>query len=867
MTNEAVYNTGTAVALELEELPSHLLLLPAGEWAVWRCVGLRGSGFPSDEVLKLAAADCAAIADRVLERETESVHARGRAIETLRHILAQAGDSPSEHAELENAIRRLQKGKLPQQHNKTSNGVSEVEDFRRAVEMVQQAHADFLSEFEAAAGRTAQVVREIASDNRFREAVIWQNRHAHHTGLKKLFKSSPESRTRDSKQRQTEELVATYLQRYSVKNDTIGFFGPAGWACLMAAGETIKVETGPELVRTRNVYFEGWGIDTIADVLSQNRLLRRWFAPMRMPFVYADGNTLSVPLQRPFKLNAEQAAVFHRCDGSRMARDIALEVVSDPANAVRTEEDVYRLLHALRGRGLIAWSLAVPMPYRQHLEQTLKDFCKRIDDEECRRPVAELIEELESVRQAIKHAATDPDALDTALGAADEFFTSFTGVAPTRSAGQMYASRTLLYEDCCRDVEVNLGPEHLEQLGRPLTLLLESARWFTYQVAGRCRETFNELYDELALENSSTTVSALDFWNRAHPLLFDSGRRIGKYVLPEFQRRWAEILPLYGERSVAYRSEEIRAAVQDAFSAPRPGWRFARYHSPDVMIAAQDVDAISRGEFQYVLGELHLGYHTMSNWIFVGQHPAPEELRRAFESDLPEPRIVFVPPKHWPAVNVRTTTALTNPKDFYLQYSVDPVNAPPSHTLPIGSLIVERRGEELLMRTRDGRLEFELVEMFGEILSGVGINYFKLLPDRAHTPRITIDRLVVGRETWSFRFNELQFAGEKHRSQRFLAVRRWARSHGMPRFVFVKTPVEVKPFFVDFDSPLYVDIFSKMVRRTANAEEIDPVLDQNADLLISISEMLPGPDQTWLRDAEGRKYTSEFRIIALDLAR
>ena len=864
MIDKSVYDTGAAAAIGL---PPHLLPLPDRAWAVWRCVGLRGSGFPANEALKLADADCAASADRVLERETASVHARGRAIESLRGALMQAGGSPSERAEVEKAIRRLQKGKLPQQYDTANNEISEVEDFRQAVDLVQRAHADFSNEFEAAAERTSQVIRDIASDKRFREAVIWQNRQAHHTGLMKLFKSSTEVRTRDSKQRQSEELVATYLQRYSVKNDTIGFFGPAGWASLMPAGESIKIQTGAELLRSRNVYFEAWGIDAIADVLSQNQMLRRWCAPMRLPFVYADGNMLHVPLQKPFRLTAEQAAVFYRCDSSRMARDIAAEVVADPSNTLRAEEAVYKVLHALRGRGLITWSLAVPMPYSQHPEQTLKDFCERIDDEQCRRPVAELIEQLESARRAVKCAVSDPDALDEALGGADELFTRLTGVAPTRCAGQMYASRTLLYEDCCRDVEVELGPEHLEQLGRPLTLLLDSARWFTYQVANYCRESFSKLFNELALKEGSKTVSGLDFWNRAHPFLLDSGHRVAKDVLPEFQRRWAQILHLDGERRIEYRSEEIRAAVQNAFRAPRPGWRFARYHSPDVMIAARDVDEIRRGEFQYVLGELHLGYHTMLNWIFVGQHPEPEEFLRAVARDIPEPRVVLVPPKHWPTVNARTSPALPNPKDFYVQYSVDPINTLPSHTLPIGSLRVERRGGELLVRTRDGRLEFELVEMFGELLSLVGINYFKLLPDQAHTPRITIDRLVVSRETWRFRFSELQFAGEKDRSKRYLAVRRWARSHGMPRFVFVKSTVEVKPFFVDFDSPLCADIFSKVVRRTANAEQIDPVLDQKAELLISVSEMLPGPEQTWLQDAEGRKYTSEFRIIALDLAR
>ena len=28
--------------------------------------------------------------------------------------------------------------------------------------------------------------------------------------------------------------------------------------------------------------------------------------------------------------------------------------------------------------------------------------------------------------------------------------------------------------------------------------------------------------------------------------------------------------------------------------------------------------------------------------------------------------------------------------------------------------------------------------------------------------------------------------------------------------------------------------------------------------------MLPGPDQLWLADAEGRRYTSELRLVAVD---
>ena len=79
----------------------------------------------------------------------------------------------------------------------------------------------------------------------------------------------------------------------------------------------------------------------------------------------------------------------------------------------------------------------------------------------------------------------------------------------------------------------------------------------------------------------------------------------------------------------------------------------------------------------------------------------------------------------------------------------------------------------------------------------------------------------------------------------------------MPRFVFTKSSVEVKPFYVDFASPIYVNIFAKVVRRTLETGGENP--------LILVSEMLPTADQAWLPDNEGERYTSELRIVALDL--
>jgi len=86
------------------------------------------------------------------------------------------------------------------------------------------------------------------------------------------------------------------------------------------------------------------------------------------------------------------------------------------------------------------------------------------------------------------------------------------------------------------------------------------------------------------------------------------------------------------------------------------------------------------------------------------------------------------------------------------------------------------------------------------------------------------------------------------------AARDWARSLGMPRRVFALAEGEPKPVYVDFDSRALVSILARFARAGSEGT-------------VRVSEMLPGPDQTWLLDADGRRYTSELRLTAIDLTR
>lgn len=83
------------------------------------------------------------------------------------------------------------------------------------------------------------------------------------------------------------------------------------------------------------------------------------------------------------------------------------------------------------------------------------------------------------------------------------------------------------------------------------------------------------------------------------------------------------------------------------------------------------------------------------------------------------------------------------------------------------------------------------------------------------------------------------------------------KNHGLPQKAFVKSVLEVKPFYVDMGSPVLVEILCRAIRRMNSS-------GGEGEQLV-FSEMLPGPQQLWLRDAKGSSYTSELRFAMVDL--
>jgi hypothetical protein len=144
-----------------------------------------------------------------------------------------------------------------------------------------------------------------------------------------------------------------------------------------------------------------------------------------------------------------------------------------------------------------------------------------------------------------------------------------------------------------------------------------------------------------------------------------------------------------------------------------------------------------------------------------------------------------------------------------------------------------------------GEVRVPLTDVFSTPIFVSGVRSWDPMPGGEHASRIVVGKVVLRRESWS--------TAGSHTPADADHLAAWARDRGMPRRVFVKTPLERKPFYLDLDSPVLRRIAARHIRQSAGARE--PV---------RFTEMLPGPEDCWLADPEGRRYTSELRLVAFD---
>jgi len=711
--------------------------------------------------------------------------------------------------------------------------------------------AGFPAAFEAAVTETAKAVHDIAADRRFRMAVLWQNPDAS-VAIEGILRAGPQA-PRNSRHRSREEIIAKYWQRYCAKNDTVGFFGPMCWVTLDPDARPMTGGPGSSLVRDSAVFFERWALEAVADRLAEDPRVRRWLPVGLQPHLTVAGHSLIYPQRAPVELSPAEVTLLACCDGRAAAAAIARRLAGDPGSGFRAEADVFALIEQLVRRGVLRNGADLPMDLTA--EQALRGHLAGIGDQAVRQEATTAFDRLCVLRDALAGAA-DPYELADAMARLDAEFTAVTGRQPRQRVGQTQAGRTLCHLETVRDYQLTFGGALLDKL-RPLEPLLLSARWLSAALAQAYQAMLADLYREAADDAGCEQVPLAQLWYDA----FDAfvGRdRPADPVVAEYLRRWATVLGLDTVGNATKRLElttrELMAKVPLTFPADAPGWATARFHSPDLHVCAPSPEAVERGEFTVVLGELHVSLAAFDTHFFMTGHPAPGELVEAMSRDIPVSRVALAIPDDWPRTTAREAEWLAGPADVQLGFTVAS-GMDRERLLPVTALTVTSEAGNLIVRAPDGR-SWPLIETFAGLLWMHAFDTWKLAGTGTHTPRITVDGLVLVRETWRTTVAETGLSGISGERERYMAVRRWREATALPERIFMRIDTETKPCYFDLTSPLYARILCNMLGAAHRRG--------GPGTALAISEMLPGPDKAWLTDADGQRYTSELRAQIRD---
>lgn len=712
---------------------------------------------------------------------------------------------------------------------------------------------EFDRAFADAIARNSAAIYQLAADPLFREAVIWQNMSAL-IALDRLHAAGP-APLRDAKHRARERMIARYWQRYCGKVDTVGFFGPICWVMLDPAEPSVTARPGAGLLRNRSVRFEYWPLAAFAGRLAGEPPVRASLAPGLSPQLTLAGRDVIDPVRPPLRLTSAEAGLVSRCDGRTPAWRIAEQAVAEPASGLHSAADVYLMLANLVTRGILRWDFDLPVSF--DAERVLRERVRQIADDDARASAEARLDLLSAHRARVASSAGDPDKLAQALSGLAEVFTELAGEQATRRPGEMYAGRTLCVEDTARDLDVTFGRAVIDAISAPLALLLTMARWLCCELAEAYLAEFGRLHAELGPGDVPLGL----LWFAAQHLFYGTGQRPADRVVAELARRWDRLFGLQaaapGQRALDFSSAALGARLAECF--PRgaaSAWGAASIHSVDLHFGAPSAESFASGTFSVVLGEIHAAWTAACCEVTVAEHRDPAALRRATLSDFAAEPVYLLLPLDWPRRTARLAPGLETADDVQLAFTAAP-GADPRRLVRISSLVVRRTATGLVASAADGR-RWPLTEIFGRLLSELAVEAFKFAGARPHTPRITVDRLVLARESWRMSVADCPVTTASGERAQYLAARSWKAARGLPDHAFVKLATEVKPMFVDLTSPVYVSMFAAALRAALR--------DQGACAGLAVTEMLPGPDQAWIPDADGRRYLGELRLHARDAA-
>ncbi|MEZ4265762.1 MAG: lantibiotic dehydratase [Myxococcota bacterium] len=652
-------------------------------------------------------------------------------------------------------------------------------------------------DWDRARSEGAAALTALAGEPLFREAIFLSN-----PGLDAVLDGWLSALGEDSDGATAKKRLKTlwrYAQRFCAKNDTTAFFGPVAAGRLDAPGEALSA--WPLRERTR-AFVTHWA----ADALLQAAARELEFPPQRRP--------------APGVVAGAEGATVWRLDGRGvLGPDADSEGAAEsgwtqlPVGMADPLAEVRRRIEAAAGAERGRW--------------------------------LERLDRLEACRD--EFAGAPLPTRRRVLDAMERVITEVSGAAPRRKPGEFYASRTVIHEMCDRTgAPATLPPGH----------------------AALCESVTPWL--ELALLPAAADRLAFRAWYDAR---FDGGERAWREVAKAFSADKTGFLLSAPEATRALRRgastarDLLRAAVDAhlqtagadqpltidpgllapilAEARPHLDAAGSAFANPDIMVGEGE-----GGPYAVFAEAHHLAYPTPCLLPVLGCRDALLDDLRGFLAALCAPAEPALPVSY--AHSFISVSEDLGHVDLQLS-GLSPLG--PERRASLAELRVARAGAgfEFGVATESGRRASvaPLTRLLGldrasPAYSVSPLDLGALLGSDwrfpSSLPRISLGPLVIHRRRW--RVVSSRWAGERSAEASVKRLRALA-GDAFPRFTFVSPASEPKPLLFDRDSPLAVEFLLRHARESK---------------ALTFVEMLPGPEDLWLRGEAGA-HTSELRLV------
>ncbi len=640
---------------------------------------------------------------------------------------------------------------------------------------------------------------------------------------------------RNNRAANRERHLLMYLQRVATKNDTFSEFGPTLWGSI-APGAALQFQ--PDTALTRIAFLERWTAHAAAAALNADAEVAPELCPRLHPNIrlLLDGKFILAETGQTGAFTEKEAEAVANCDGKTPAHTFDLDT-----------------LRALREKKIVRWEVEVPA-LDPAAFQTLVEEISRWRESPARRRWLDRLQPIAALPAQFAQANESETRID--LMARAHHALRELGAAEKTPQRFLYAAGNPIGEDCCRAGEFILGEQVADELTREAEPWIDLWRDSYAFVASRVAASLRALF-ESAPSNA------------------------GAIALPAFLKHCAEKnMPLTSHGLVApavLAFQEVKAAFREqlAQKTDAPEWQLTveechvvrrnfdypkfdeyTYPSADLQISATSADDVNRGNFEWLVAELHPPIALLHHCIYWG---CPD--KELFASELAKsaggkPNFYhgFFAADFTAHTTVRQMEAL---RDLTYYVATAPPNSawqvvPPSQT----EVFIDGDNGDVGLRVQGSHKYLGSFARYWIIPLGFHPFSFGSAP---HMPRLRCGKVIVQRRSWTVARAELgegDFTGVS--PDLVLAVERLRAARDLPRYIYIR-PTEqalrrsgaegrdkdTKPVFIDLESYLFLEI---LLRWLTKADEIE------------VTEMLPDPAHLLWQEQSGRR-TFELRTL------